>query len=86
MTETDRFLRETLAELRRLHRAYVLADAMRASSNGSLAAAQSAYRQFWADPQRMQTVRRLCQTAGAVSPEAARCIRLIYRAALDQQP
>ncbi len=54
MPEVQHFLQETLTELNRLHRAYLLADPAEAPPE-----AQSAYHQFWADPDRLRVAQEL---------------------------
>jgi len=78
MPEVQHFLQETLTELNRLHRAYLLADPAEAPPE-----AQAAYHQFWADPDRLRVAQELYQSGAATDPETARRLWLICQSAKE---
>ncbi len=80
MPEVQHFLQETWTELNRLHRAYLLADPAETPPE-----AQSAYHQFWADPDRMRVAQELYESGAATDPEMARRLRLICQAAKEYE-
>ena len=89
MSETQRFIDETVAQWRTLARDYALADwdmaiAGTPEANERSTAAQAAYMRFWSDPERFATARRLHE-AGAASPDVARQLKLIYLSAAENQ-
>ena len=80
MPEVQHFLQKTWTELNRLHRAYLLADPAEAPPE-----AQSAYRQFWADPARMRIARELYESGAVTDPETARRLWLICQSAKEYE-
>ncbi len=80
MPEVQHFLQETWAELNRLHRAYLLADPAAAPSE-----AQSAYHQFWADPDRVRIAQELYESGAVTDPETARRLWLICQSAKEYE-
>jgi flagellum-specific peptidoglycan hydrolase FlgJ len=78
MTQVQHFLQETLTELNRLHRAYLLADPA-----GAPPEAQSAYQQFWANAERLRIAQELYESGAATDPETARRLWLICQSAKE---
>lgn len=78
MHDIENFIRQTLSELNRLHRAYLLPDAEAAPPE-----AQSAYQQFWANPERLRIARELYDSGAATDPGTARRLWLICQSAKE---
>jgi peptidyl-dipeptidase A len=91
LTETQRFIEDTVAQWRELYRVYALSDWDMAvtgtpEANQASTEAQAAYMRFWSDPERYATAKRLYEAADpAADPAETRQLKLIYLAAAEHQ-
>jgi hypothetical protein len=78
MPDIENFIHQTLAELNRLHRAYLLAD-----SPTPACEAQAAYHRFWADSDRCRAVNELYESGVVTNSRMARQLWLMYLSARE---
>jgi peptidyl-dipeptidase A len=90
-TEVEKFITDTVEQVRPLEKAFYLAE-WEAAASGTAEAnerqqeAQAAYMRFWADAARYASAKRLHEAGAATKPLQARQITLIYlNAAKNQQ-
>ena len=90
MTDSDAFIEATTEQAKALYRAYTTAE-WEAAVSGTPEAnrrnqeAQTASMRFWADPERYATARRLHESGAAADPVQARCLKVIYLEAAENQ-